>query len=126
MSSQDDISREGFRISKSVIGWGTAAITTAFTAATVALCGVLWTLNGSVIRMGTIVENQGSQISELRQLVGAATASRYSASDASTDRASTVRMIDSNTSRLNEHEKQLRDLSVWAAELRGSMKGAGK
>lgn len=125
---EDNGSDQDHAIERRFFGWLAAAVTSVGILTIGGVSAILWNFNTSVVRLSTTVDNLGQTITSMQSQIGGQTADRYTGTQAAVDRASVLKAIDSlalridaNTAKLSDHDRELRNLAVFDAEVRATM-----
>lgn len=133
MPEVDSHINEVVQIERRFIGWLVGATTFLALGATVTVGSLLWNLNTSVVSLRTTVDTLSMAVGSLQQQMTVAANDKYTATSAAadrnsfsaavaSDRAAMLKLIDTVNIRLAEHEKEIRDLAVFDALVRGQLK----
>ena len=110
------------------LGWLAAAVTSVGILTIGGVSAILWNFNTSVVRLSTTVESLSQTITAMQSQISSQTSDRYTGVQAAVDRAAMLKIVDSlsqrvdaNTSKLSDHDRELRNLAVFDAEVRATM-----
>ncbi len=123
------------QVERRFLGWLVGLCTLAALAGTSTVGSLLWSLNSSVVGLKTTVDSLSITVTSVQQQITANTANRYTSEMASQDRTAFNKTFDAINSRfeginlkydkvadrLLDHDRQLRDLAVTDAELKGQI-----
>jgi hypothetical protein len=119
---EDQAIREVVKVERKFLGWLVGICTSIAVMGTISVGSLLWSLNSSVVALSTTVGSLQTSIVSIQEQLTLQSANRYTSQEASVDRSSIVRLIDSQSVRIDRMEGILRELSVFDAEVKQYMK----
>ena len=113
-------------VERKFLGWLVGICSTLAVGGTVTIGSILWSLNSSVVSLSTSMTNFQNIMVALQAQVAAQGVDRYTSQDAAKDRAIVDGRLNTISERVTLINRDLKDLSVFDAEVKQFMKSFDK